>query len=435
MVQSNIFDRNNLYLKILIISIIIIFLLIPKFLVEEVIDEREERQESAVNEISSIWSNPQTIIGPVLSFPFTETITDSSKRIINIKRSANILPEQLKISSSIFPERRYRGIYEVIVYNSKINIEGFFNTNQLSKLRIPKEKILFNEAYFSLGIDDLRGIENQVEVNINEKTYKFLPGLKNENFYKSGINTDIEIDSNSTDGIFKFKLSLDLKGSGGMYFAPIGKTTEVLVNSNWKTPSFVGSFLPDNRKIDDNGFESYWNILHLNRNFPQEWVDDINLNDWIFGFKLLVPVDTYQKSTRTVKYAILIIILTFTVFFVIELTNKKQLHPFQYLMIGLALIIFYTLLVSSSEYIDFNLAYAITTVAVTSLISFYIQAVLKSKNISILIGATLLITYGFVFTIIQLEDFALLLGSIALFIALAILMISTRKIDWYNLNN
>ncbi|HEY8367667.1 MAG TPA: cell envelope integrity protein CreD, partial [Bacteroidia bacterium] len=248
-----------------------------------------------------------------------------------------------------------------------------------------------------------------------------------------GIFAAIPI-SNSDSTQYNFKINLELKGSQKIYFSPIGKTTDVKLTSSWNSPSYNGSFLPDD-KDDINGFNAHWNILHLNRDFPQAWTgNEYSINNSDFGVDLILPVDNYQKTYRSIKYAILFIAFTFIIFFFIEVMKKVFIHPIQYILVGFALIIFYTLLLSIGEYLSFNTAFLISAIATILLITAYVKTILKSFSLATLIAGILTILYGFIFIIIQVQDYALLIGSIGVFLILALVMYFSRKIDWYNLN-
>jgi inner membrane protein len=234
---------------------------------------------------------------------------------------------------------------------------------------------------------------------------------------------------------YQFKLSLNLKGSQLLYFTPVGKVTDINLSSDWPNPSFNGAFLPDKREISEKGFKANWNILHLNRNFPQVWTGSQHtISKSSFGIDLILPVDNYQKSYRSIRYAILFIGFTFLVFFFIEVLNKVFIHPVQYILVGVALIVFYTLLLSFSEHMKYNLAFIISALSTLLLIAGYVKAILKSSQLSLLISGILTVLYTFIFVIIQLQDYALLIGSIGIFIILGLVMYFSRKIDWYNLS-
>jgi len=226
---------------------------------------------------------------------------------------------------------------------------------------------------------------------------------------------------------------MKVNGSQSVSFIPLGKETSATMESNWHSPSFIGEFLPEDgsREISDTGFKASWNILQINRQFEQSFFEPLpDLNKFAFGTQLIVPVDEYQKSERTAKYGILVIGLTLLVFFLIQLISKIYIHPFQYVMIGLALVMFYTLLISISEHSSFLKAYLIAAISVLTLITLYSKTILKGLKFPLLICFSLGVLYSYIYIIIQLENYALLTGSIGLFIILAIIMFSSKKIDW-----
>ncbi len=412
--------------------------MIPTSMVENLIHEREDVQARAIEEVSSKWGNGQTISGPFISIPFDKYVKrynkkDSVNEIIKLKEWAHFLPNELEISGNIMPEKRYRGIYEVVVYESKLKIQGNFDNINFKKLDIDKKDVHFDKATINIGINDLKGIERQITINWNNKNITFNSGTSTKDIISSGINAIVPIRKDSLTN-YIFTTEIDLKGSQYLYFIPVGKTTDIDINSNWKTPSFTGMYLPDERTVSNDGFNSKWNILHLNRNYPQEWIGNkYNIENSSFGTDLLLPVDNYKKSYRVARYAFLFLVLTFLTFFFVEVMRKVFIHPIQYLLVGVAIIVFYTLLLSISEHIKFNFAYIIASVLTISLVSLYTRSILKSKQIGFLIFGILLIMYSFIFTIIQLEDYALLIGSLGMFIILCIVMYYSRKIDWYNI--
>ncbi|TYP71017.1 cell envelope integrity protein CreD [Aquimarina intermedia] len=430
--------KSNIYFKVGIIIFLILILMIPTSMVENLIHEREGVQLTAIQEVSAKWGKGQTVSGPVLSIPFDKYVRkynkkDSIEELIKLKEWVHFLPETLKITGRIMPEKRYRGIYEVVVYDSKLKIEGNFTDLDFQKLDISSKDVHFDKATLNFGINDLKGIEKQVTVNWNNKNISFNSGTATKEVILSGIHAVVPI---STDSItaHSFTTEIDLKGSQYLYFTPVGKTTDVSIRSNWNTPSFTGTYLPDEREISEKGFTSSWNILHLNRNYPQAWTGrTYNIDASSFGTDLLLPVDNYKKSYRVARYAILFLVLTFITFFFVEVMKKVFIHPMHYLLVGIAIIVFYTLLLSISEHIKFNLAYIVASILTISLVSLYTIAILKSKHIGFLLFGILLIMYSFIFTIIQLQDYALLIGSLGMFIILCIIMFYARKIDWYTI--
>ncbi len=430
--------KNNIYFKIGTLIVISLLLLIPTGMIKDLIYERESTQNTAIQEVSAKWGEQQTISGPFISIPYYRYIKESSRKdstekIVQIKEYLHILPTQLNISGNINPEKRYRGIYEIVVYNSKLNLSGSFNKIDLAAIDIQPKNILFDKAEFVVGINDLRGIEKQVNLTWNKENISFNPGVSSNDVVGSGINALLALNPNDSSA-YNFNLTLDLKGSQLLYFTPVGKVTDINLSSEWPNPSFNGAFLPDSRDISETGFKANWNVLHLNRNYPQIWTGSRHsIASSSFGIDLLLPVDNYQKSYRSIRYAILFIGFTFLVFFFIEMLNKVYIHPIQYILVGVALVVFYTLLISISEHLKYNIAFVISAIATLLLIAGYVRAILKSRQLTLLISGILTVLYSFIFVIIQLQDYALLIGSIGIFLILGLVMYFSRKIDWYNL--
>lgn len=406
-------------------------LLIPKTMINSLIVEREMRMQQTIHEVTDKWSRRQTVTGPVLSIPYKKYIeSEESDKVKTVTRYATFLPESLQIETEIIPEERYRGIFKVIVYKSQLMLKGRFPQPDFSEWELAESDINWNGAVVNLGISDLRGIEKEVQVQLEQENMSFQPGISHTSLFKSGIHLPLQ---DRCEHVFgrDFVIDISLKGSEELFFVPVGKNTRVVMNSSWKDPSFKGSFLPE-REITPEGFSASWNVLHFNRNYPQKWVEsNYNIEASKFGVNLLIAADHYQKSLRSSKYSILVISLSFLMFFLIEVTQKLRIHAFQYILIGLALMIFYTLLLSISEHIGFNLAYWISCVSVIALIAYYSGSVLSNKKLAYLFAGSLTLIYGFIFIIIQIETYALLVGSIGLFIILALTMIYTRKISWY----
>ena len=438
--------KNSITIRLLSIGFLVLILLIPTAMIEDLISEREYRRANVIREVSSKWGGAQTIAGPVLTIPYYELnkfYDDEKKEKYNkTKHYAHFLPEKLNIEGSLTPEIRYRSIYEIIVYNTLLNVNGTFTTPDFKTLGIDEGSVIWHEAFVSLGVPDMKGIRDNINLKWDKTTYAFNPGIETNDVISSGVSTKIKIEEdnfhqNFTDKVVKnipFNFDLNLNGSSFLNFIPIGKETNINITSNWAHPSFNGASLPDQREINKDGFTAQWKELHLNRNYPQQWLGDIhNINDSSFGVDLLLPVDEYQKSTRSAKYAIMFISFTFLIFFFIEVRNKKRIHPIQFILVGLGLTIFYTLLLSLSEHIHFNRAYLVASSAIIGMIGFYSISIFKNKKLTLLMSGVLILLYGFIFIILQLEDYALLMGSLGLFIVLALIMYLSRKIDWYEI--
>jgi inner membrane protein len=424
--------KNSVGLRLIIIGFLSLVLLIPAALIQGLISEREQRRDNAVFEVSDKWGGRQIIAGPILTVPYKNLIKDEKGNLHAVIEYAHFLPENLTINAELFPELRYRGIYEVVLYNSKLQIRGNFAPPSFNPFSIAPENILWKDAFLALGLSDLKGIRDAVTVKWNEDELTANAGVDSKDVLEIGISVKPNVTTAAES--FVFAVGLDLNGSGEISFAPVGKETKVMVASKWGNPSFVGEFLPGNRQVQSNQFNAEWKVLHLNRNYPQQWLGSQHkIMESAFGVRLLLPIDEYQKTMRTAKYAIMFIALTFLTFFLTEVLNKKVIHPIQYILIGLALILFYTLLLSFSEHIKFNSAYLLSSLAIIALITAYTKSVLSNNLATAIIAGILIILYGFLYIILQLQDYALLLGSIGLFVILAIVMYVTRKIDWFTL--
>jgi inner membrane protein len=422
--------KNSMGLRLGIIALLTLLLLIPASMIQSTIEERQERRDSVINEINQKWGTSQTLSGPVLTIPYRYYYRNNKDEIMSSTNYLHFLPTILQINGKVNPEIRYRGIYEAVLYNSEIEFSGKFNALDYRRFKIPENDILWDDAFVAVGISDMKGIQDLISLQWNESTIDLNPGIITNDVLDAGISAPVSIDPKKQGNKFNFKINLN--GSSGLYFTPVGQETYVKIFSSWKDPSFIGTFIPDEHKITENGFNANWKILHLNRNYPQQWMGgQYKIASSTFGVDLLLPVDEYQKTMRTTKYAIMFISLTFLAFFMIELLNKKVLHPIQYLLIGFALLLFYTLLLSLTEHILFKYAYIIAAIANIGLITAYTRGLLKHYVQTILISAVLTILYAYLYIVLQLQDFALLMGSIGLFVILAAVMYLTRKIDWF----
>jgi inner membrane protein len=337
------------------------------------------------------------------------------------------------------------------VYTTELQIHGSYDSLAFGEVNIPRERLLWSEAAVFFDVSDVQGLKEDVVLHLaaagttsgtsagsNPNTgfssdLLLIPAKFSTDQFKSALSTSLPSWLSSTNGAVDFSATVSLKGTGDLLFVPIGRETRAEASSSWSNPSFTGSVLPDLRTVKDSGFDASWKVLALNRKYPQQWKQgSYNLNSSAFGVDLIVPVDAYQQTTRSVKYAILIIVLTFTAFFLIEWIYGRPIHSLQYLLVGFALCVFYTLLLSLSEYTGFNAAYGLAAAATIGLIGWYVGSMLRSSKMSIFIILLLAVQYGFVFTLIQLQDYALLMGSVGLFITLALVMYFSRKIKWNN---
>ena len=434
--NTSIWSNYSVIIKLILIGILALVLLIPASMIQAVIHERESLNEEVIEDIYSKWAGNQQLQGPILTIPLIYEEEVNKEKVL-VTRYYHILPEELTISGTIDPEILERGIYEGVVYRSSLNISG--STRLIDKF--DKENLVGikeNGAFLTFGISDLRGIEDEVKFQWDKTTHSVQPGTSITHLVAQGFQVPLEDFNFDTTKTIPFSIQLKLKGSHNLTFLPLGKTTSVNLQSSWQDPKFDGNFLPNTREVNEEGFQAQWKILELNRNFPQAWVQgnpSTDMSKSSFGVELLSPMDDYQKSNRSTKYAIMTIGLTFLMFFLVEILGKKNIHPLQYAMVGVAICLFYILLISISEHTNFNFAYGISSLAIVIMICLYSISLLHRFKYVLILGLILVGSFGFLFVTINSQDYALLLGSLGLFIILGTTMYLTRKIDWYRISS
>jgi inner membrane protein len=421
---------NSATFKLLTISALILILMVPTEMVKSLIGEREGRKNGVIKEISAKWGREQTLTGPMISVPYLKHIKNEQGEIITMTRHLQVLPDRVDIDGRIVPEIRYRGIFQAVLYHTTLSIDGSFSRVPLETLHIAPEDMLWSDAVICLGISDTRGIQDCTMAAFNGKPLAIGPGVESTDGIAAGISAPIQLSDSGKR--YPFHIELNLKGSRRLDFTPVGKVTTVTVRSNWRDPSFSGAFLPVEREVSAKGFSAKWKVLQLNHDYPQYWKSgNHDLASSVFGVSLFTPVDIYQKSMRTAKYALMFIVFTFMAFFLSEVMLRLRVHPVQYLLIGLAVIVFYALLLSISEQVHFGVAYLVSALAIIGLITSYTKAILKHTAVTLMVGGLLSLLYAYLYILLQLQDYALLMGSIGLFAVLSAVMFLTRKIDWY----
>ncbi|NDP27308.1 MAG: cell envelope integrity protein CreD [Flavobacterium sp.] len=435
--------------KMIMVGLLTLFLLIPLEFVKNLITERSQRQGEVITEINDKWGESVFFYGPILKVPYTSyeetlSINEKTKETVKQRKAytkfAYFFPEELKVKSKVNTKVLNRNNYESAVFSSKMKFEGNYIQPDFSSKEIANEDIEWNKATILIQTTNLKSIKEEVKINFGNTNFTFEP------VYNSNSKTTTEALETGYIDLSKilnqekttFRFDITYNGSQQIKMVPIGKTTQMNMESNWASPSFTGNFLPDDKtkQISANGFVSDWKILHINRAFSQQTFDNLpDLKQYAFGVDFVIPVDQYQQNIRASKYGFLVIGLTFLIFFLIQSISKIKIHIFQYTMIGLALIMFYTLLISITEHSSFTKAYIIAGIAVITLITLYSVAILKNRKFPLFIGASLSSLYTFLYVIIQLENYALLVGSIGLFAILAAVMYFSRKIDWSSSNS
>lgn len=431
--------NESIGVKLFLIGVLTLLLLIPSSWVQSLISERQQNQDDATAEIASKWSGSQLIESPAMQLPiktFTKGVDTAGK--VTFREGVStvyILPENLSIKSVVTPEILHRGIFDAVVYNSTVKIEGNFSSLELKKSGINPDMILWDKVKVVAGLTDFKGLKNSPKIKISDSAYTAEPDFGSENLFENSLAVQLNLNAKKSSAL-NFSYSFDLRGSGELNFMHLGRNTTVDVSGSWNNPSFTGNFLPEKRNVTNKEFSGSWKMSNFNRPFPQQWQGNNNtinketMAKSTFGVKFLLPVDQYQKITRSAKYAILIILLSFVSLFFIELPQKTRVSILHYLLIGAAMSIYYTLLLSFSEQVGFDVAYLIASLATITLVSTFIGAFLKNRRAALVFSAILGIFYSFIYVIIQLQDLALLFGSIGLFIIVACLMYFTVKINW-----
>jgi len=470
---------DSLIVKIFIIFFLMLILLIPLGLIGDLISERNSREINVSSEIARKWGMDQVITSPIIAVPY-DVVKESFEPSKDGKSStlvrsveteyAFLMADQTQIQADVEPTPLKRGIYQAVVYNSKISIKGNFKSFDLEKLKIPAAELKWNEAKLVFGIQDLKGISANPNFKWDAKEYEMGKYEQDVKLFSQNLTVDLPLEGNESLNK-SFEISMDLKGSKSLNFLPLAKQTKIIATGKWANPSFNGNFLPDEREVSDT-FKASWNIPDFSRKLAQQWTGDpsvvyrfegidlageadanlayrdaipvavnaqgqivdsqISSNDYdMVQINFLPQVDNYQKSTRVTKYGALVIALTFVSLVFMEIIKKQRVHIIQYVLIGFAMVLFYALLLAISEHIGFNIAYLIAALATIILISSFIKAITKDMKSAMNFAAILALFYSFIFVLLQLRDYSLIVGTIGLFIILAVLMRLSTKINWY----
>ncbi|MFD2526120.1 cell envelope integrity protein CreD [Flavihumibacter stibioxidans] len=421
---------NAILYKGIITGVLILLMMIPALFINNLVGERKERQQQVVQEVSSKWGSGQTLSGFFLVLPYEVIHTDAAGKQTTERKELTILPETQQVNSIMFPEVRPRSIYKVLLYKTTVNYDGRF------VIRLPREidpaSVKWQESRICAGLTDIKGIEEKIMVNLDGSSIELSPGLPNKVITDNGLSAPLELLPEKLNQSIAFRSQIKLKGSEKLHFIPLAGNSLFSIRSSWQNPSFDGNYLPGERVVNDSGFTASWSFNKANLPFGTLLLDKgFEEKGFAFGVTMLQPADQYSKTERSTKYAILFIGLTFSLFFIIELMQKNPVHPVQYVLIGIALSVFYTLLLSFSEFIAFDYAYGLAATATITLITLYAKGHFGLWKTALIFGAVLSCLYAFTFVLVRLEDTALLIGSIGLFLVLALVMYGSRKVQWY----
>jgi inner membrane protein len=426
--------RSSVTLKLIFIGLLVLGLLIPIGMIEMLIHSRQSTAEEARQDIMQSFGRPQAIAGPLLVLPYRYPVKTKDEKTEWHRGKLFVSPERLDVSGSVAPEIRYRGLHRLPVYTASLDFAGTFGPLDPAE-HMPLAAVpLWGAASLAVSVSDPRPIKARMVLALGETESEFEPGgvlVQGLPGFLLAPLPDLAADRPLPD----LRFHLTLAGSDRLSFLPVGDRTRVELASTWSSPSFTGAYLPDGRTVDESGFTARWTVLALGRGFPSVWrhpaVQKAQLDAATFGVRLYEPVSVYQQAIRAVKYAVLFVAFTFVVYFLMEIFAARALHPFQYLLVGFANCLFYLLLISVSEHLSFTLSYLLSATACAVLVAGYSISVLASMARAAVVLVVMAALYSFLFVVLRSEDHALLMGALALFVALAAVMYLTRRIDWY----
>ena len=440
----NWFSRHALFFKIIAIGFFVLLLLIPLALVEGTLSERQSRYNEAVSSITAPWGGSQHIIGPILVVPFTYKVeteewaagvigaTPSKNKIVReYTREAYFLPDQLNVQGALEPSERKRSIYTAHVYTAALHITGRFDKPDFAFTGITNAQPQWDRARVCFAISDLRGVRETLTLAWAGQTVPMLPGAG----FTQGSGLHAVLPAQAAQNAAEFSLTLNLNGSDALMLAPLARNTKMSLKSPWPDPSFCGDYLPVQRTISPDGFEAQWEMSLYARSLPQQWhsdqgakISDADLNKGAFGVRLMPAVSAYRIVERAIKYGILFIALTFTIFFLFEALAKIRLNSLNYLLVGATLCVFFLGLLALSEFIAFAAAYAVSAAIATLMIGLYCARILRGARRALLVSAMLGCVYAYLYFVLRMEDYALLAGTAALFAVLGAIMYATRNL-------
>lgn len=421
--------------KVLGIAVLALLMLVPLAQVNDLVAEREGRSREATQQIAARWGEAQLFGGPVLAVP-QRCMRTTGERTFAVEEIDFLLPDRLVVSATLAPELRSYGIYDAVVYGATMRAEGRFVAADYALLAREACTPLWARARLRVPVADVHGIRRASVLRVGEKALPFGPdddGVAGIAAIGAGLGVDAV-----PAGDLPFAFEMTLAGSERFAVLPLARSTEAHVDGAWPDPGFDGAFVPAERRVDARGFAASWQVLDLNRRIAQRWTASesasVPLAASAFGVSLVRPANAYQQNVRAGKYGVLFVALTFVAFFLFEVLRRLRVHPVQYLLVGLALCTFYVVLLALSEQIGFGAAYAIAALATAALVGAYAAAVLAQRRAGLLLGGVLGLVYALLYGLVRSEDYALLMGALALFASVAALMLLTRRVDWYSMS-
>jgi len=429
--------RRSASLKAASIGFLTLLLLIPLGMIEGVIYDRGAIGDEARSDIMRTWGGAQVVGGPVLVIPYERARDARRGEETSERLFAYALPAELTMQAAVDTELRYRGMHKVPVYSADIRIRGAFDVPDVAALDNRVTAVHWDDAFLAVVVSDARAITSTPEVAVRGATVRFRPGHAVIGGLQAPIvaPTGPLLNPSLNMTPLAFDLALSVNGTETLEFLPFGDSTQLTLESDWASPSFVGSYLPESRNIGDSGFDADYRVSSIGRALPSRWTDDtragLDAGRSAFGVDLYMPVSLYQLTLRAAKYGVLFVALTFVAYFLFETVAALRLHPLQYLLVGLANSLFFLLLLSLAEHIGFGAAYLASALGSIGLIVGYSYSILRTRRRAAVMAAILACLYTFLYLTLQAENYALLAGSIGLWTGLALTMYLTRRIDWY----
>lgn len=427
--------------KVAIIAFLTLTLLIPLGMIKGIVFDRQNNESVAALDIRTSWGGDQTITGPVLKLPYKV----ENKTVYGLpyedEKVVYLLAKELLVTADVAAEERYRGMHKVPVFSATITIRGKVDFAALDTLGITVEQITWSGAELFLGVSDPMAISKIPLVTANGSEVNFTASGEGIDGFASQLSARLgrQLGVSQWQSALELDISLAVNGSGSLRFLPLAENATVTMSSNWASPSFTGRQLPAVREVREDGFDASWHSTSMGRKLPATWIDthaaQLRTAEDAFGTRFIQPVGLYHVIERATKYAVLIIGLTFVAYFLMEVVANLKLHPLQYLLVGLANTLFYMLLLSLSEHVGFDIAYVLSALASTALVSGYSATILLRRSRAVVMAGVLAGLYVFLYLTLNAENFALLAGSVGLWIVLAVVMYLTRGINWYATGN
>ena len=427
---------HPLFLKLFLIGVLTLLLLVPLLRVEALIAERSLKRADALARVANVVGHAQQIGAVLLNVPVSRSWIVDGKAYAET-REYRLLARTVNIGAVVETGERRSGIYTVPAFQAKLTIGGVLATDALQEALAPEPGVTkrIGTPQLVVAISDPAGIRAFDGIRVNGRSLRVQAASAGD---LRGVGANLAaVDVDQAQDL-EFSFELQVSGTERLQFLPLAETTKVDMNSSWPSPSFSGAYGPQPAaNVTNRGFAAGWQVLQVNRDYPQLWTGEAVTAGQIarsaFGVDFYQPVDTYQRNYRAIHYAFLFIALTFMVLYLTEVVLGRPLHPVQYGMTGAALAVFYLVLLALSEHLAFGGAYAAAGGALALLLAVYYSGALHSVRAGAVTGAVSGASFALLYLLILSEDYALLFGALSIFGVLAAIMIATRKLDWYRL--